>query len=224
MFERLQQLPLFQGLSINELSYIVSRTRLEFMQYSSGDTLVEQGENCNKLIYVLDGDYSSSLRNKSNDFVFVEQLGTPNVIEVQSLFGRYQRYQRSYVFNTEGSTLSISRNVLLDFLLDFRIIKLNVLNLLASKVQHYGNVMRENEPERPVDKIVKLIRANSECKTGAKHLYITMDGLAGLINEPRLNVSRALKIMEKSGLIKLKRGEIHVDDLYELAKHDFSQE
>lgn len=221
MFEKLQQLPLFQGLSVEELSSVVAHTKLEFAQYSKGDTIVSQDEICNKLIYVLDGQYTSQYVDAAYRFSFVEEMGAPGVIEAQNLFGRFQRYKKTYMFNTDGSTVAITRQTVIDFLTDYRIIKLNLLNMLSSKLQHYESFIRECEPAHPIQKIVRFIKSNSELRTGSKHLYVKMEDLANIVNEPRLNVSRALKVMEQAGLITLKRGEIHVADIYELVRHRF---
>ena len=55
MFERLQGLPLLMGLSVNELMTIVEEVNFAFDKYYDGDTIVNQGDRCDKIIYVLRG-------------------------------------------------------------------------------------------------------------------------------------------------------------------------
>ena len=55
MFERLLQLPLFQGMTTQEVSDVISHVRLDFANYHRGDEIVMQGESCRKLIYIIRG-------------------------------------------------------------------------------------------------------------------------------------------------------------------------
>ena len=48
MFERLLQLPLFQGMTTQEVSDVMSHVRLDFANYHRGDEIVMQGESCRK--------------------------------------------------------------------------------------------------------------------------------------------------------------------------------
>ena len=45
MFERLLQLPLFQGLTTREISDVMAHVRLNFVNYQPGDELIAQGDN-----------------------------------------------------------------------------------------------------------------------------------------------------------------------------------
>ena len=64
MFERLLQLPLFQGLTIQELSDVLAHVRLNFVNYHAGDEIVAQDEPCRSLIYIINGDVCSFFQTK----------------------------------------------------------------------------------------------------------------------------------------------------------------
>ena len=51
---------------------------------------------------------------------------------------------------------------------------------------------------------------------GDKVLNITMEDLARIVNETRINVSRMLNDMHQQGLIQLKRKEIYIPALEKL--------
>ena len=49
MFERLLQLPLFQGMTKKEIYEVISRVKLDFTNYQAGDEIVLQGDPCKSL-------------------------------------------------------------------------------------------------------------------------------------------------------------------------------
>ena len=135
MFERLLQLPLFQGLTTREISDVMAHVRLNFVNYQSGDELIAQGEACRELIYILSGEVIAEYRDAQGRFSFTEYLPNLKVIEPYNLFGMYQRVSRTYTFATEGVTLFIEKPVLLRHLLTNDIIKINMLNIVCNKYQ-----------------------------------------------------------------------------------------
>ena len=75
MFERLQGLPLLMGLSVNELMTIVEEVNFAFDKYYDGDTIVNQGDRCDKIIYVLRGKLCAYRRDDHHQFHIVGQVG-----------------------------------------------------------------------------------------------------------------------------------------------------
>lgn len=218
MFERLLQLPLFQGLSTHELSEVMAHVRLDFAQYHRGDEVVMQGEACRQLIYIISGDIAAEYRDKDGRFTLTEHLHDVKVIEPYNLFGMYQRYSRSYLFDTDGSTLSIDRSVVVQNLMNNHIIKINLLNIACNKYQQTQRLLCEFPDDTVRNKLIKFLLAHSTVNKGKKELRIKMTELADIIHETRLNVSIALNHLQQQGLLTLQRGGFTVENLQELVK------
>ena len=133
MFERLLQLPLFQGMTVQEVSDVMSHVRLDFANYHQGDEIVMQGESCKKLIYIISGEVMAEYRNTNLQFILTESLPDLKVIEPYNLFGMYQTYSRTYTFATDGSTLAIDKHVMLNQLMTSNIVKINFMNIVCNK-------------------------------------------------------------------------------------------
>ena len=217
MFERLLQLPLFQGLTTREISDVMAHVRLNFVNYLPGDELIVQGDACRELIYILSGEVVSEYRDEQGRFSLTEQLPNLKVIEPYNLFGMRQRVSRTYTFATEGVTLSIEKPVLLRHLLTNDIIKINLLNIVCNRYQQTLSLLCAHPDDTITDKIVKFVRSYSTVPKGKKSISIKMTTLAEMIHETRLNVSIALNQLQAQGLIQLQRGVIQVEDLDELA-------
>lgn len=218
MFERLLQLPLFQGLTTQEISDVMSHVRLDFVNYHRGDEIVMQGESCKKLIYIISGEVMAEHRNDNLHFTLTEHLPNLKVIEPYNLFGMYQTYSRTYTFTTEGSTLIIDKHVMLRFLMTNQIVKINLLNIVCNKYQQTQRLLC-NYPDNTIcKKIVKFILSYSVVPKGRKDVQIKMTQLADIIHETRLNVSITLNEMQKEGLITMQRGCFIINDLQSLSK------
>lgn len=213
MFERLLQLPLFQGLTIQELSDVMAHIRLDFVKYHAGDEIVEQDEPCRSLIYIISGDVCSEYSDDAHHLLLKERLPKIGVIEPYNMFGMYQRYSRTYSFCTDGTTLTIDKQVVLQRLMTNNIVKINLLNIVCNRYQQVSLLLRNHSEKTPKDKIVKFILAHSSTSKGYKEIKIKMTDLADHINETRLNVSIALNEMQKQGQIALHRGRIIIDDI-----------
>lgn len=218
MFERLLQLPLFQGLTTREISDVMAHVRLNFVNYQPGDELIAQGDACRKLIYILSGEVAAEYRDPQGRFSLTEYLPNLKVIEPYNLFGMHQRVSRTYTFATKGVTLAIDKPVILRHLLTNDIIKINLLNIVCNRYQQTLLLLCAHPDHSVTDKIVKFVLSYSTMPKGRKSISIKMTTLAEMIHETRLNVSIALNQLQAQGLIQLQRGVIQVEDLHELTR------
>ena len=103
----MQSLPLLQGLTLHDFSDLIMNMKLDFQQWEEGEQIVGQGDNCNNLIYVIDGVFESELHDETTALMLSEVCSTvPHLIEPYNMFGVKRSYERSYTFKTNGSTFS----------------------------------------------------------------------------------------------------------------------
>ena len=133
IYDQLLQFPLFQGMTTQEVSDVMSHVRLDFVNYHRGDEIVMQGESCKKLIYIISGEVMAEHKNADQQFTLTEPLPDLKVLEPYNLFGMYQTYSRTYTFTTEGSTLAIDKQVMLNQLLTNTIAKINLMNIVCNE-------------------------------------------------------------------------------------------
>lgn len=220
MFEKLQQLPLFQGLSINELSFLLERVKLNFNQHAANTIIASQDDCCDKLIYILNGKVCTEHHNANDKFIITEYLDAPHVIEPYNMFGMSQQYSHTYRFVTEGSTFSIDKRVFCDILMNMNIIKMNMLNMICYKLQMATNDLRAKEASGIEEKIKRFLKAYIIKPTGKKIIMVKMEDFAVILNESRLGVSKALNMMENKGIIMLKRREIYIPEIKYLLNYN----
>lgn len=214
MFEKMQQLPFLQGLSINDINDILTYIKLDFNTFEENDIIVHQGEQCNRLIYIIDGEYDVEFSNGQQLFILNESCTKcPHAIEPYNLFSVRRKFDRTYSFRTKGATFTISKDILTTRLLDNKIIRSNFINYLSNQTCKSRQRCQFNFPSDIEQKIASFIRSYCFIEGGEKMLRIKMDTLAELIDETRLNVSVILNKWGASGLIEIKRQKIFIPDI-----------
>ncbi len=218
MYDTLLQLPLFQGLCKNDFTNIIGKVKLHFHKYNADDIIVEQGEPCTQLIFLLNGEIISQATDDQQLYSLFETFGSPFVIEPYSLFGMHTNYTATYKARGEVNTVSIDKSFVLSELNNYEIFRLNYLNILSNRAQvayeklwsyHIGNIQ---------DKILNFLLVRSMKPEGEKVLKVKMEDLASMIDETRINVSRVLNEMQEKGLVYLSRKEISIPSLEKLAE------
>lgn len=216
MFQRLQELPLFQGLNMDDMSEIVTKVRLDFQQQPEEDTMALQMSYCKKMIFVLKGTVRVEYIDPANRFRFSEYIEAPCVLEPQSLFGMSQKYKRTYICETVCQTLTIDRSQFLGVMMNYQIVKANMLNLICNKLQRTTSKLEAVCHENADVKFRQFLVNYSINPRGTKHLYATMDALAEIFCETRLNVSKTLRALKEQELITQERKSFTIKALENL--------
>lgn len=212
MFETLLQLPLFQGLALEDLTSIVGKVKLHFVKHKAGETILKPGAPCDGLLFLLKGEVSSTTLSADASYSLTERVQAPYVVEPQSMFGMNTVYQSAWTAHTEVHTISVSKAFVMNNLFKYEIFRLNYMNIISNRAQNLSSrlwrVMEDNTERR----IAGFILAHSERPAGEKRLKIKMKTLAGIINSSSMEVSRTLNGMQEQGLLELHRGEILIPD------------
>lgn len=217
MYDKMQQLQFLQGLSFSEFNDILTSISLDFNTYSEGDIIVHQGDNCDKLIYILDGTFEVEYRDVEQSIMICEIANiNPYLIEPYNIYSIKRRYERTYTFKSKGSTFTISKNVFNTKLLQNKIIRSNLINYLSNQVYKEHNKSYFFLPENIEKRIVTFINSFCLFPNGEKAVHIKMETLAELIDETRLNVSKVLNKWDERNLIEMKRLTFHIPELSRL--------
>lgn len=218
MYDTLLQLPLFQGLCQEDFTNILDKVKLHFTKHKAGETLLESGTPCDRLVFILKGEISTITTSRNEAFTFVEHIEAPYVIEPYSLLGMNVNYTSSYIARTEVDTITISKAFVLMHLLKYDIFRLNYINLISSRAQNLYARLWEETPQSLEEKIISFILIHTEKWQGEKILKVKMDDLARCLDDTRLNVSKALNSLQEQNLLSLHRKEIQIPNAEALAR------
>ncbi|MDE6348005.1 MAG: Crp/Fnr family transcriptional regulator [Bacteroides sp.] len=217
MFDTLLQLPLFQGLTQEDFTNILEKVKLSFTKHKAGESIVQAGEICSQLTFILKGEAYAFTSSADASYSFTEYLQAPYVIEPQSLFGMSTSYVSTYAAQTETHTVSISKAFVMNELFKYDIFRLNYLNIISNRAQSLNNRLWTQAADNLEKRIGNFILTHTERPTGRKILKIKMEELAQVVNDTRMGVSKALNSMQEKGLLELHRGEMIIPDAGKLS-------
>lgn len=218
MYETLLQLPLFQGLCTDDFTCIIEKVKFHFRNYSGNEIIMNQGEVCNQLVFLLEGSLLSKKTDDQHGFQLVETITAPSIIEPYSLFGMYPYYESTYQIQGEAKLLVIDKSYILNELSNYEIFRLNYFNLLSNRAQVNHRKLWDTHIGSLDEKLANFFTLRCTRPEGTKTLLIGMEELARLINETRINVSRKLNELREKGIIQLKRKEIFIPEMKDFLK------
>ena len=218
MYDTLLQLPLFQGLCKDDFTNIIEKVKFHFHHFKAGETLLAQGETCNRLVFLLDGTISSHTLNPEQNYHLTEIHHGPFIIEPYSLFGMQTTFMATYKAHTDARLLTIDKSFILSDLNHYEIFRINYLNMLSNRCQYTANKLCNIHIGTLNGKFVDFFRHRCIRPEGEKNLRITMEDLANIIGETRINVSKLLNDLQAKGLLQLRRREIFIPALEKLAE------
>lgn len=219
LHERLLELPLFQGMSKNDLEEVVASTKFNNLSYSKGKIVVNENDVCDKLFFLVKGSIYAIGNADDRGYSITETFSAPEILQPERIFGLTQRYTRTFKTKTDCTFISLGKMDTLGLADKYEIFRLNMLNIICTKSQRLTRFPWRTQPKDIRHKIARFIETRCLRPAGEKIIHIKMERLSDEISESRLNVSRELNAMDAEGIISLRRGEIYVSALEKMIKN-----
>lgn len=216
LYDQLLQYPLFLGMSHTELMQLVGNTRFDFRNFGENKIIVHEGDTCTHLYFLMKGKISIRTTSDDHSYSVLEHISAPWMMEPESLFGLSTRYSKTVTAVTGCHFLLLSKEELMRLFDTFLTFRLNFLNLLSTLAQQRGHRFWRKIPQSLEEHITRFFIDHCTYPAGPKEFHILMTQLAAVLNDSRLDVSKALNNMQRSGLIELYRGRIIIPSLERL--------
>ena len=225
-FDILLRLPLFQGMSRDDLTEVVAHTKLEFAKVQPHHIIAKEGDRCDKLTFILNGTVTvvTTLNTQHSLLppysgragVSLEPLHSPIVLQPERLFGLHQQYSHTFIAATPCQLLIIQKQDIMNLSSTYAIFQINLLNMLSSQVQKMENRQWQTAPASLRKRLVNFFVSRCLYPAGEKCFKMRMNDLAHELNCSRLEVSKLLNTMQEEKLLILSRGKITIPHLEHL--------
>ncbi len=216
LYDILLALPLFLGMSRNDLHQAAGKTRFDFMKVPAEEPIVGEGEPCLHLFFLLSGTVTVWTEADDHGYRVVESLTAPEIFQPECVFGLNQRFTHSYIAQTDCSIMRLEKRDILKLAEMFEIFRINLLNLISAQTQKLSKKHQRVPPKSLEERIIRFLESHCIRPAGEKDFFVKMTRIAEEVNDSRLDVSRALNNLKKEGLLQLSRGKIHVSAMEKL--------
>ena len=216
LYNSLQQLPLFQGMSNSDLTTVIAHTKFGFTKIAKDKMAIREGDSCANLVFLLNGRLKVESVSDDRSYKITETIGAPSILQPERLFGLNQRYTRTFIAETDVNFMTLDKREAMKLSNDFMVFKLNLLNILSTQIQKISRTPFRKCPDDIRQRIIRFVEDRCIRPAGEKEIIIHMESLAEEINESRLNVSKVLNSLNDEKLIELHRGGIFIPALEKL--------
>lgn len=210
IYDKLRELPLFQGMSGSDFQDIVARVRFGFRRYSRNTIVANSGDRCDGLLFLLDGEVEMISTSANRSYRVTEFIMTLEVLEPERAFGLQQHYLRTYRARSICHVLHIGKDDTLLLSSEFMVFRLNILNIISTQSQRFQKELWRHYPANDNERVMRFLYAHCTRKTGKKIFHIKMRQLAAETGMTRNEVSKALNDLESAGKLLLQRGIINI--------------
>ena len=186
---------------------------VRLLKFAAGQVIVREDDPSAHLCFLLSGTIQVETRSDDRSYSVVEQLSAPYTLQPEAIFGYNQRYTHTFTAQSEASFITISKDEVLRLSEEFLVFRLNLLNMFATQSQKLLRQPWRHRVESLAERIVRFLTLRCVYPAGAKTFYILMTQLADELGDSRLDVSRALKQLQRDGLLELRRGRIIVPQM-----------
>lgn len=216
LYDKLFRIPLFTGMSRDEMERMMSRTCFDYHKAKAGEEIARQGARCGQLFLLIDGTIELKAESEDRQYAVVEWINAPAILQQACVFGLVQRFSHSMRALTPVNLITLGKTELLKLAADSIVFRLNIINTLATALQKHELRLWAACPETLSDRLAAFFLNHVTTPYGHKQFNIKMTQLAAQLNDSRLDISRALNAMQDRGLIQLSRGKIDIQRIEEL--------
>ena len=135
MYETIMELPLFKGIGAEQLSIMLEKTKIVFLNFDHDETIIEKNTPVKHVDFILSGNVNQCYRLENFDISIRESLGKYAVIGALNLFGLETVYPADCIAQCKTSILRISKEQYVNILMSDKIYLYNYLNFLSAAVQ-----------------------------------------------------------------------------------------
>lgn len=216
MYEILMRLPVFNGVTYSRLEEIVGNTKFHFLKYLEGDKIIEAGEQCTHIKFIISGSARVSIVNSDGRFKVSQTLSMPDVIAPEYLFGKATRYPVSAVALEPTGILQIEKQDFLRILNTDPIFLINMLNILSVNAQRSVEGVLALTTGSLEERIAYWIVALTQRRGTDIVLSCRQRDLYSLFGVQRTSFIVTLDSMKQRGLIDYNQSEIMIKSRSEM--------
>ena len=219
--ELLTNVPLFQGLGLEELDALIPVTRT--VSLTKREELFHKGDEGAQVYVVIRGKLKVLTTSDSGDDVVFSILGPGEVFGEIALLGGTPRTATVTAIDP-CELLIIDRRDFLSFLRGHPDVAINLLEVLAQRMKRVSELVEDtlflNLPLRLAKKLLSLAHAYGEPHAEGLRLdlKLSQEEWGDLVGTTRESVNKQLRAWTEDGLITVDRGYIVIHNRRELEK------
>lgn len=219
LYHILEYCPVFKGLEAEEIGTELNNVSYKIKAYSPDECIALSDDECRFLHIIVQGKVKGEMTDFSGKVIRIEELNVGKPLAPSFIFGKNNRFPVDVISLKETQILTLSKSSLLVLFQNNETILNNYLELLSNRAQFLTSRMRFLAFQTIKGKIAKyLIQVSKKAKRNTFELKASHTELSEIFGVTRPSLTRAMREMDKEGLIAADGKKISILDLKSLAK------
>ncbi len=157
MYETIMNLPLFKGVSREQVSIFLERTPIHFSRYEDDELIASRDETVENVICIVNGKVRLIHQIDKSEIAIQEELGKENIICADRLFGLFTTYNCEVRSCGNCGIMKFSKEQYIELLKSNPIYLINFLNFLSLKSQRPGIVFQNYDMDQSLHRLAMQI-------------------------------------------------------------------
>lgn len=205
-------LPLFQGITREQLKLLVERFPFHFLKYSADEPIVHDGESCRQVKFILTGAVDVITPLPASDIVVSHRLKAPDVLLADRLFGLDICYHGEVSAGGDCSIMQLEKKDFFAMLQSSEVVLLNLLNMLSFRAQQPSIYLRDIDTMGVEQRLATLVSTTTTRQSTDIVVAGSRMALATLLGSSRAQQHEALARLSNKGVISVDGNEIAVNN------------
>ena len=213
MHHLLTSLPLLQGIGASDIAQILNNVKYGEHRIKAGTTFIHQGDVCQHLTFLIEGNMRSDFLSKDGRYTFSEDIEAKMVIEPDILYGIQRQHANTYSALSDCLLFTLPKNDVNRMMAAIEVFRFNYLNLLSTLA------IRRREASLPTpnstlrSRLIGFMANHASTPFGRKQFTIRMSDIGSYLDVSRVLVSKVLHKLSDEGLIEIGRETIEIPAL-----------
>lgn len=224
----LTSIPLFTGISGDDLALIMGRIDLIDIDLAPGEVFVRRGDVCQCMAILREGtilrtnhhDYGTFHNSRRQEvplsYEACEEIQGQMILEPEVLFGLNLRHQNTWTAKTPCHLTLIGKEDIRKTLMYVPVWRINFINMLCTEMQRAAQDRLPHSTPSTQEMVRDYILRHCTQKGQSITLSITLEQLANQLGISRKLAAETIGAMEKKSLIVRARNTLQVPSLSRL--------
>lgn len=203
MIGLLRECTLFQGMSYEEISRVLTGNMGRIKSYSRDLLIAQAGEKVRSLHIILQGSVKGEMVDYAGKVIKIEDISPPRPLAPAFLFGSQNRYPVNITTVEDVMVLSIPRDRFLIMLQESEKVLLNFINIVSNRGQFLSNKIKFLSFTTIKGKLAQyLLDLSGQAGSNSFVLPHSQSQLSELFGVARPSIGRAISELNRDGIFR----------------------
>ncbi|MBQ0056150.1 MAG: Crp/Fnr family transcriptional regulator [Bacteroidales bacterium] len=218
MYDKMLQLPIFMGLSNNQLTAIIEKIPFSFERFNAGDVILEAGRQCDSVTFILNGDVRLVTPTFAGRMFIAQDFSGPHTMPFYYMFGAETRHFSELRAVTQAGVMQVEKMRFMEMLQLNDIMLLNVMNMLSTHAQKQHLAMDFSGESDPVLRLSSWMLAFTD-RTATNILIEAREpDWCDMLQLSPSDFWRCVSMLENRGCLEVSEGKLKLTDRYALRR------